>query len=476
MVKFWGVFEMGVVIATILFCHFFIKAQEVVQREAFEIETNPFDSFMPLVLAEKGIVLLHTNGKQYHIVKLDKNLKTNFELHFDLDRVMVYGRHFLADDTLFILMIDKFYSPKQVIVLQFNLLTKQLIKIRPALLKKEFLTDFIVDNKRLIFRGTFKDEAIINIQNIGSEMPDLRLVSFPPKSILYDVRSFTDSSFVSITTNDDKRFLVLDEINLKGKKVRHQKIELGSNKKIFTAIMEKSKEGAMIVGMWSIHGSLKPNGLFILSLRNFEKASEDLKIYSFSELDHFLDFLSYKKLNHVREKEKHEKEQGGVPNFKLKIYPVRLTQSSEGFDFFCCTYKAKGGLNAEILSAAVIKINFDGSIRNVVQATPGSLYTYSISNVTDFCNLLGRSLFFFCQKDELTVVSKDKDNQTQMREVIKFNGSSEQKQVREEFRIIAIAYWYDYSFCSQGYKFTKDAATGSTKQYYFINKLVGREK
>jgi hypothetical protein len=348
-----------------------------------------------------------------------------------------------------------------------------------------------------------KNEPIINIQKMGSPLAKARLVGFSQKSILHDIKPLTDSTYTIITSDEKKQYLMIDEINVDGNKSHQRNFELGKDRKIFSAMLENSSKGQMIVGMWTGHNSLKPNGIFTVPSSGSSNDNENIRIYTFAELNHFLEFLPPKKVSHLIEKMTHEKEKGQDFHYELHVSPVRLISRADGFDYFCIVYDVNWNSNKSIgtsrimlsaansdasltsydsftgttdlrpaiVSSSVLKINFAGEVVNTLQASPESLRSINVNKVSDFCDLDDKVSILFCQQNNLTVVSKDNSNQTKSRDVVTLKVLPNEEEIVSETGTSNIAHWYDRSFCVYGFRRIKEKTTEKIRYVFFMNKV-----
>ncbi len=256
-----------IVKALVIFCVIQIFSRSAFaqfsQSSVFEIEyQNKYEAFLPILMKEQGIALLHSNQYQWNFVKLDKDLHQEFEFSFELKKVMTCGRYLVVGNKLSVLMIESFGSAKEVIILQFDLSNRKVIQFKPVLPNEGVLSDFMVLGNDIVFSGYLKTEPIVNIQKMGTQIAKAHPVGHFPKSLLYDMaKPLTDSSYTVITSDDKKQNLMVDEISVNGNKISQRKFELGKDRKIFSAMLENSSKGKMIAGTWSSNNSLKPNGI-----------------------------------------------------------------------------------------------------------------------------------------------------------------------------------------------------------------------
>ncbi len=239
-----------------------------------------------------------------------------------------------------------------------------------------------------------------------------------------------------------------------------------------------------------------------MSLGNEGMANETIKVYTFVELNHFLEFLPAKKVSNLIEKMKHKKEKGEDFHYELNVSPVHLVSHADGFDFFCIVYdmnwsSTKGVGTSQILlsagnsnenftsndfltgttdlrplieSSAVVKINFDGEVSNTLQASPESMRSVNINSISDFCDLGDKISILFCQQNNLTIVTKDNNNQTKSRDAVTLKVLPNEEEIVSYTGTSSVAHLYDHSFCVYGFRRVKEKDTEKIRYVFFMNK------
>jgi hypothetical protein len=359
------------------------------------------------------------------------------------------------------------------------------------------------------------------------------LVIFDPvkhKNIMVPGFFFTETELLDVRPNRNGTFNVLLAQRIQGKKklifraydkhgniLVEDEIPIDEGKTILggaSSVLEHDE--VLIAGSFAFQNNRQASGIFSCLIDPFSE--QPVQYTEFHQLQHFLDYLSDRKANRIRQKATERVVYNKNPEYKTSVNIYRIAEFKNGFALYGESYVTSSGSNytytnpygnpsartanapyvytpynsrhynnpyfyqppsmsAEMRMQQGFVIGFDFKGRRIWDYTipMEDLKAYSVEQVSDFVIWGGTPAFLYKKENELKFSNHGTDTlQTAASKVIpiRLNSTFEESRpadVEEGY----VRQWYVTNFFVSGVATIKDVRPGaSNRRVFFINKIV----
>lgn len=313
---------------------------QISQRARFEIEQKSNDATWTMVnMKEKGIALLRdknkflSSDKIFEIHVLDSTLtETSFVETNVPSRMNLIGYEYTSE-YLYILLRSGDAEVDQVLLLEYNLATKDISRFD---IKHEFamrLTHFVVLDRHAILAGYVTREPAVLIYNMRESQLKVVPGFFTQDTELLDLRINENGTFNTLVTNRQTRrekTLVLRTFDVTGAQLMEDEIPVDPNKTILSGLTSSLvRDELLVAGTYSVGNGKIAGGFFSVLADPFKE--QPVHYYDFAQLGHFLDYLPERRAERIKATAKRSREKSRDPEFKANVSNVRLEEKTAGF-------------------------------------------------------------------------------------------------------------------------------------------------
>lgn len=313
---------------------------QINQITRFEIEQKNSDASWTIVnMKQRGIALLRdktrfmSSEKIFEIHILDSLLTESSYVETNVPSRMNLIGYEYTEDYLYILLRSGETDVNQVLLLEYNLTTKDVARFD---IKHEFtmrLTHFVVLDRHAILAGYVSREPAVLIYDIREAQMKVVPGFFSPDTELLDLRINANGTFNTLVTNrqarQDKK-LILRTFDATGAQLMEDLIPIDPNKTILSGLTSSLvRDELMIAGTYTIGNGKIASGFFSVMADPFKEQA--VHYYDFAQLDHFLDYLSEKRAEKIKATAKRYRDKSRDPDFKANVSNVKLEEKPTGF-------------------------------------------------------------------------------------------------------------------------------------------------
>jgi hypothetical protein len=497
---------------------------QISQPTRYERSQRNSDHYFHVVpLKEEGLALFrnrdkYKNGKQlWELVFIDTTLHEtkSYELEID-DRHKLSGYEVIPGHVYFLYRTGD--TPKS----DFELIETtaadgevRRFDIKPDLDFK--LTHFSKAGDYFVFGGYVNNEPAIFLYNLTNGLIKVLPGFFQKDTELIDLRVNQNYTFnvvmidrgtrgerkLTFRTFDDKGELLLEDI-----------VPIDENKSLQTGITSTlEREDLLVFGNWGEKNSKQSKGFFSLPIDPF--ADQKIQYVNFGSLNHFLDYLSPKRAQRLKEATKEDEDAGKIPSFSAYVMPYKITETKDGYLMLAEVYSPNASVNpyysspyyynpyyygpamgygsyyrmrpyqpypynttkstTEINTHATVLVAYDGKGKLLwdYSAKLDQIDMPSTEQATDFCMVNNKVIFLY--KKEYTLKFKSigiKDDQTAdiSEEVKPLEVSDEIRSEKETEG--GVRYWYGNTFYVWGYQTIRNTTKEDrVRDVFYINKV-----
>ncbi len=327
---------------------------QVMQPARWEQELKFSDeSYSVISLKEEGVALVrdldkYQNGKKiWELIILDSALNQNWSVELELhDELRFTGyEHIPGKVNLMFRRNETDMLRAEMLMIDLETSTIQHSKTE---MKLQFrLTFYTVVDGNCVFGGYVGTEPVLLIydpvkdQNFivpGFFLTDTELLDVRPNknntfNILLSQRKHGGKKIIFRTFDKQGNILVEDEIPIEEEKTILSGV---------SSVLEHDE--VLIAGAFTFNQNKQASGIFSCMIDPFSE--QPVQYTEFHQLRHFLDYLSDKKANKIREKATQRVNYGKQPEFKTHVGIHRIEEFKGGFALFGESYFLSSGSSA----------------------------------------------------------------------------------------------------------------------------------
>lgn len=328
-----------VIIIYIVFCSLPSFAQ-INQMSRFEIEQKGSDHSWTIInMKENGVALVRdknkflNSDKIFEIRTLDTALVESGYTEVTVpSRVHLIGYEY-TDEYLYVLLRSGENEVAHVLLLEYNLANREVEQFD---IKHDFnlrLTHFTVLDRHAILAGYVAREPAVLIYDIPNSVLKVVPGFFTSDTELLDLRINENGTFNTLVTNRSTRqskTLVLRTFDAAGTQLMEDEIPIDQNKTILSGLTSSLvREEMLIAGTYTIGNNKAAAGFFSVLADPFKE--QPIHYYDFAQLGHFLDYMSVKRAEKIKNTSQRFREKSKDPEFKTNVSNVRLEEKTAGF-------------------------------------------------------------------------------------------------------------------------------------------------
>lgn len=314
---------------------------QVQQTGRFEItQKNSDDYFTVVSLEEEGLALIREkdkyngNKKLWEIIILDTNLAEKAK--FDLE---IHQRHTLmgyeiAHNQLYLLFRTGETNKNSLELIEVNTASGSetgRFEINPELDFK--VTHFSKVGSRIVMGGYVANEPAVLLYELTDNSIKVIPGFFQKENELVDLRTNQNLTFNSVLIDRSQRSerkLVFKTFDQTGKLLLEDVVPIDEDKSLQNSISSALKrEELVLLGTWGEKQGKQSLGFFSLSVDPFNE--QKIKYFHFGMMDHFLDYLSPKRAEKIKESTEDAILNGRKPSFSSYVMPFKIEETPKGF-------------------------------------------------------------------------------------------------------------------------------------------------
>jgi hypothetical protein len=313
---------------------------QINQVARFELEQKNSDHSWTIInMRERGIALVRDKNKflnsekifEIHIV--DSTLTETGVTEINVPSRMNLIGYEYTDDYIYILLRSGENDVAQVQLLEYNLPTKE---VQSYDVKYDFnlrLTHFTVLDRHAIIAGYVGREPAVLLYDIAYSQLKVVPGFFTSDTELLDLRINENGTFNTLVTNRSIRqnkTLILRTFDATGTQLMEDEIPIDQNKTILSGLTSSLvRDELMIAGTYSVNNAKVASGFFSVLADPFKE--QPIHYYDFAQLNHFLDYMSAKRAEKIKNTSARSREKSKDPEFRANVSNVRLEEKGTGF-------------------------------------------------------------------------------------------------------------------------------------------------
>jgi hypothetical protein len=331
--------ERIIIICSLLF---FIRPAfaQINQLSRFELEQKGSDhSWTVINMKDNGLALVRDKNKflnsekLFEIHTLDTALKETGYTEVNVPSRMSLIGYEYTPEYLYILLRSGENEVQSVLLLEYNLGTKDVLHYD---IKHDFnlrLTHFTVLERHAILAGYVAREPAVLIYDIPNSALKVVPGFFTSDTELLDLRINENGTFNTLVTNRSTRqnkTLVLRTFDATGTQLMEDEIPIDQNKTILSGLTSSLiRDEMLIAGTYTVGNAKTASGFFSVLADPFKE--QPIHYYDFAQLNHFLDYMSAKRADKIRNTSQRFREKSRDPEFRTNVSNVRLEEKKAGF-------------------------------------------------------------------------------------------------------------------------------------------------
>jgi len=388
------------------------------------------------------------------------------------------------------------------------------------------LTHFSKAGNSLALGGYVNNEPAVVLYDLGSK--GLKVVPgfFQKDTELVDLRVNQNQTFNTVLidrSTRDSRKLVLRTFDESGKQLLEDIVPIDEDRSLITGITSGlEREELMILGTWGERNAKQALGFYAITVDPF--SDQKIQYFNFGELKHYVDYLSPKRAQRIKDNAREDAAANRLPNFTNYVMPFRIVEYNKGFLLLSEAYNPVSNMSAyngnpyyspfynpygfnpyypggyfypgmgrmyrpamygpnmrptddiKSLETTLLAFDADGKVMWDESFKLDEIKMPGVEQVADF-NLLGDRVFFVYKKEsELkvkTIFLAEGDSQES---VEKIKPANELDEVRSDKEYEGgVRHWYKDAFYVWGYQTIRNATLEDrVRDVFYINKVVAR--
>lgn len=308
-------------------------------RRYEKLQKNADEGFNIISLGYTGLALFRDVGKYrnsnklWQLILLDTALqeKKNVELEIK-DRNKFIGYE-IASDRLFFLFRTGETTKNDFELIEITFAGNEAgrYQFKPDLDFK--LTHFTKAGPNFIFGGYVNNEPAVVLFELSTNHIRVLPGFFQKDTELVDLRTNENQTFNTVLIDrgtKENRKLLFRTFDESGKLLLDDLVPIGSDIFLQTGITSTlQREDLAVLGTWGERNSKQSIGFYFMNVDPF--SDQQLRYIDFGQLKHFVDYLSPKRAERIKESSAADLAAKRIPNFTSYVMPYRLKEHKDGF-------------------------------------------------------------------------------------------------------------------------------------------------
>ena len=323
-------------------CCFFLATvaySQVKQTHIYELEKKNTDDFFTVLPAgEKGVVIFrdtddYKKGDKWQVVALDTMLVEKWNIELSIDTRYSFKGYDLKGSTIYFLFrrgeMEKNDYHLITISIDDGEVTRYDIENEIAL----SLSHLVMLSDRMILAGYVNFSPTLVTYGLGDESFEVVPGFFKDRSTIVDLRSNENGTFNSVTLEKDYKgnYIKLRTYSDDGDLLFEREVASDDKRFVLSAKSSGFIDGNFaIAGTYSYRRSYYAAGIYLAIVK--PKGQDNIiKYHSFSDLEHYFDYMKPKRAARIKARLKRRSERGKELNYTSKLLLHEVRKSKNGY-------------------------------------------------------------------------------------------------------------------------------------------------
>jgi hypothetical protein len=298
------------------------------------------ENYTVISMQDKGLALLREKDKYtgmkrvWELILLDTALQEKAAIEFTVDsRHPLIGYETTATN-LYALYRTGETNKSDFMLISFDLVSAieiERFEIKPELDFK--ITHFSKVGSSIALGGYVSNDPAILLYDLPSKSIKVVPGFFQKDNELVDLRVNQNQTFNVLLIDRSTRAarkLVFRTFDDQGKLLLEDVIAIDDEKSLQSSLTSTlQREDLGVFGTWGDRTGKQALGFFAISVDPF--SDQKIKYYHFGELERFLDYLSPKRANRIKENTKEDVKAGRKPSFMAHVVPYKIQENAGGY-------------------------------------------------------------------------------------------------------------------------------------------------
>jgi hypothetical protein len=499
------------------------------QKGRFERpQKNSDDYYNVISLKEEGLALFRerdkykANNQIWELILLDTAMQEKSTIELQVNSRYKMVGYEISPGHLFFLFRTGETTRNDFELIDVDLKGSEAgrYQIKPELDFK--LTHFVKAGDNFVFGGYVNNEPAI----IHYELADkqIRVIPgfFQKDTELVDLRTNQNQTFNTVLIDrgsKENRKLVMRTFDETGKQLLEDIVPIDEQKSLqngITSILER--EDLAVMGTWGERNSKQSIGFYFMYVDPFKE--QQIKYIDFGQLTHYLDYISPKRAERIKQNSADDAKAGRVPNYTNYVMPFRIAEYPDGFlllaevytpvsnvnpyyssPYYYNPYYSPYGFNPygfyypglsrmyrpysyssnarntnEIRTHETVLISFggDGKVNWDYSVKLDEMKMPSIEQVADFCLAKDSVYFLYKKESDIKVKMISSKDDKALENSVKVQTSDPVDEIRSEKEYEGgVRQWYGSTFYVYGYQTIRNnTKEDRVRDVFYVNKVV----
>lgn len=315
------------------------QAQISQPRRYEKLQRNADHSFNIISLQHNGLALFRdmnkyrNTNKLWQLIFLDTALQEKKDLELEIrDRNKFLGYEVTADRLFFLFRTgETTKNDFELIEITHSGNETGRYQFKPDLDFK--LTHFTKAGSNFIFGGYVNNEPAVVLFELQTNFIRVLPGFFQKDTELVDLRTNENQTFNTVLIDrgsKENRKITFRTFDESGKQLLDDVVPIESPMFLQTGITSTlQREDLAVMGLWGERNSKQSIGFYFMNVDPF--SDQQVKYVDFGQLNHFVDYLSPKRAERIRENSASDRAAKRLPNFTAYVMPYRLKEYKDGF-------------------------------------------------------------------------------------------------------------------------------------------------
>jgi hypothetical protein len=332
-----------------------VALAQVEQTQRFEIKQKNSDEYFTIIsLEEEGLALIREkdkysgNRKLWEIIILDTNLTQRNAFDIEINQRYTLLGYEVDKNLLYLLFRTGETTRNSLELIEVNTTggnETARYEIDPELDFK--ITHFSKVGRNMIFGGYVTNEPAILLFDPAETSLKVIPGFFQKDNELVELRVNENGTFNSVLIDRSmrsERKLVFKTFDATGQLLLEDIVPIDEDKSLQTGLSSKlEREELMLLGTWGEKQGKQSVGFFSLPIDPF--TDQKINYFHFGMLDRFMDYLSPKRAEKIKESTQDAIMDGRKPSFSSYVMPFKIEETPQGFLMLAEVYNPTSSTN-----------------------------------------------------------------------------------------------------------------------------------
>jgi hypothetical protein len=298
----------------------------------------------PIVISNEqhGLLMVETfytgPGKDYNVLlsQIDTAFNVAWQDTVQLAREFrLVGYHYTNQNTY--LLLQNWPAQTKVKILEINTIQKKIISYEAKDLLEIQIQEFEMVQNTAVIGGSYEGRPVVLAFDLSNDK--LRALSnvYQNNSKLIEVKVNTDGLTFNVLVSQENvskdRTIVVNTYDYQGNPVRDYELLTKPEFDLITAVSSSINDiTQVVVGLYGYKSEVNPAGVFVNHVNRV--GEQDMRYYSFGELNHFFDYLGEKKADKYKKRALAAKKAGKEIRYRLHPVLAEMIEDKDHYVFF----------------------------------------------------------------------------------------------------------------------------------------------